>query len=85
MPFWLTLLLLSLSALLWSKGSTNRDDVIGLLEQLLASAALLLVMFLGHHLWLELAGLALALWLPRGHSGMPSMRIVAGDDLLLPF
>lgn len=86
MPLWVTLLMLCLSAVLWSKGYDNRDDVIGLLELLLASAGLLVVLFAGHHLLLELAGLALALWLPRAREGMaPLSRKPERDDLLLPF
>jgi hypothetical protein len=86
MPLWLTLLLLSLSAVLWSKGYGNRDDVIGMLELLLASAALLVVLFAGHHLLLELVGLALALWLPRAREGTaPLSHRPERDDLLLPF
>lgn len=85
MSLWLTLLLLSVSVLLWSKGSSNHDDVIGLLELLLGTAALLVVLFAGHHLLLEAGGLALALWLPRARDGMASPRRSERDDLLLPF
>jgi energy-converting hydrogenase Eha subunit E len=86
MPNWVTLLLLGLCVLLGSKGYGNRDDVIGLLELLLAAVGLLVVLFAGHHLLLELAGLAVALWLPRAREGMaPLSRKPESDDLLLPF
>ncbi len=85
MPLWLTLLLLAFSVVLWSKGSSNRDDVIGLLELLLGTAALMVCLFAGHHLLLDLAGVALALWLPKAHADMTSFRAAESDDLLLPF
>jgi hypothetical protein len=85
MPLWLTLLLLAFSVVLWSKGSTNRDDVIGLLELLLGTAALMVCLFAGHHLLLDVAGVALALWLPKAHADMASYRAAESDDLLLPF
>lgn len=85
MPVWLTLLLLAFTVVLWSKGSSNRDDVIGLLELLIGTASLLVVLFAGHHLLLNLAGLSLALWLPRAHEEMGSARMAERDDLLMPF
>lgn len=85
MPVWLTLLLLAFSVVLWSKGSSNRDDVIGLLELLLGTAALMVCLFAGHHLLLDVAGVALALWLPKAHDDMASARMAGSDDLLLPF
>lgn len=85
MPVWLTLLLLAFSVVLWSMGSSNRDDVIGLLELLLGTAAFLVCLFTGHHLLLDVAGVSLALWLPRAHADMASVRAADSDDLLLPF
>jgi len=86
MPNWVTLLLLGLCVLLGSKGYGNRDDVIGLLELLLAAVGLLVVLFAGHNLLLELAGLALALGLPRARDGLDSLSSRRErDDLLLPF
>ena len=38
MPWWTTLVLLSLGTYLWLSGRSNPDDVIGLLEQMLAIA-----------------------------------------------
>jgi hypothetical protein len=84
-PVWLTLLLLTVSAILWLSGSGNRDDVIGLLERMLSVAALMVVVLVGRGVPLELAGVLLALWLPRARTGMTSPPIPHRDDVLIPF
>ena len=43
MPIWVTLGLLAASVLLWLLGTANGDDVIGLLERLIALGALALL------------------------------------------
>ncbi len=47
MPWWTTLVLLALMTYLWFSGRRNPDDVIGLLEQMLAIGLALVVLFVG--------------------------------------
>ena len=68
MPWWLSLGLLAVAALLWTKGRRNQDDVIGLLQVMIAVAAFMVVLLGGRPILLELSVLALALWLPRAAS-----------------
>jgi hypothetical protein len=86
MPWWTTLILLSLMTYLWLSGRSNPDDVIGLLEQMLAVALALVVLFIGHNLLLETLVLLFALRLPTARRGMPVIeRPQAGKDVLMPF
>jgi hypothetical protein len=86
MPWWATLILLSLMTYLWLSGRSNPDDVIGLLEQMLAVALALVVLFVGHNLLLETLVLLYALRLPTARRGMPVIeRPQAGKDVLMPF
>jgi hypothetical protein len=86
MPWWATLILLSLMTYLWLSGRSNPDDVIGLLEQILAVALALVVLFVGHNLLLETLVLLYALRLPTARRGMPVIeRPQAGKDVLMPF
>jgi hypothetical protein len=85
MPPWLTLLLLAASVLLWLLGSANGDDVIGLLERLLALGALAVVFFVARPLALEILGVGLALWLPRAQMGQAAPPLPNRDDVLIPF
>ena len=64
MPWWMDLVLLVGGVALWIVGDNHADDAIGLLEKILATAAVLVVFLGGRWLPLELAALALALWLP---------------------
>lgn len=64
MPWWMDLILLVIGLILWLLGDNHRDDVIGLLEKILAVAAVMVVLLGGRWLLLEGAALALALWLP---------------------
>ena len=63
MPWWTTLVLLSLGTYLWLSGRSNPDDVIGLLEQMLA-IALGLVVLVSRNLLLESLVLIAAVQLP---------------------
>jgi hypothetical protein len=86
MPWWATLILLSMMTYLWLSGRSNPDDVIGLLEQILAVALALVVLFVGHNLLLETLVLLYALRLPTARRGMPVIeRPQAGKDVLMPF
>ncbi|MCP9830973.1 hypothetical protein KBZ14_06480 [Synechococcus sp. HJ21-Hayes] len=55
-------------ALLWAKGRRNQDDVIGLLQVMIAVAAFMVVLLGVRPMLLELSVLALALCLPRAAS-----------------
>ena len=65
MPGWTTLILLALMVFLWVSGRRNPDDVIGLLEQMLAIGLAMIVLFIGQNILLESIVLLLGLRLPR--------------------
>ena len=71
MPWWSTLICLVLAAQLWASSLRNLDDVIGLLEKILAATLAIVVLVVGRNIVLELVGLLVALSLPmaRTHSG----------------
>ncbi|MEB3307585.1 MAG: hypothetical protein VKK98_05480 [Cyanobacteriota bacterium] len=68
MPWWFDFVLLGGSVALWVSGCDERDEVWGLFQKLLGVMALLVVILSGRQVVLELAGLALALWLPGASS-----------------
>ena len=73
MPWWSTLVCFLLAAQLWASSYRNRDDVIGLLEKILACTLALVVLFVGHNILLELVGLVVALSLPIARRGSSSL------------
>jgi hypothetical protein len=68
MPLWLDLLFLGLAVLLWTKGGRQLDGVVMMLMRILAVAFALVVLLGGQWLLLEIAVLALVLWLPSVRS-----------------
>ena len=64
MPWGITLILAASGLWLCLLGGLKRDDVIGLLLRLIGVVFLLTASVFGRLLWLDLAGIALALWLP---------------------
>ena len=64
MPWWTSLLFLAISVMLWMSGRNNPDDVIGLLERLLAALLVLVVGLVSQNLVLESVALIAALRLP---------------------
>ena len=66
MPWWTCLMLLSSSVVLWLFGRSNSDDVIGLLEKILAITAAMVVLVFDRNIILELVFLGLAFCLPVG-------------------
>ena len=64
MPWWISLLFLAISVSLWMSGRNNPDDVIGLLERLLAGLLIVVVVFVSQNLVLESVALISALRLP---------------------
>ena len=86
MPWWTTLVLLALGTCLWLAGRANPDDVIGLLEQMLAIVLGLVVLFVGQNMVLESLVLLVAVRLPAARRNYPVMqRSKAGSDVLMPF
>ncbi|MAO87698.1 MAG: hypothetical protein CL822_01815 [Crocinitomicaceae bacterium] len=64
MPWWISLLFLAISVSLWMSGRNNPDDVIGLLERLLAGLLIFVVVLVSQNLVLESVALIAALRLP---------------------
>ena len=64
MAWWISLLLLSMAALLWKKSCDSTDDVIALLERILATTLLLVVVLVSRNVLLETAVLIAAVQLP---------------------
>ncbi|OUW46930.1 MAG: hypothetical protein CBD47_05390 [Synechococcus sp. TMED187] len=86
MPWWATLVLLVMGTYLWLSGRSNPDDVIGLLEQMLAIALGLVVLFVGQNMLLESLVLVVALRLPAARRNQPvTQRSKARKDVLIPF
>ena len=64
MAWWISFLLLSMAALLWKKSCDSTDDVIALLERILATTLMLVVVLVSRNLLLETAVLIAAVQLP---------------------
>ncbi|RNC86588.1 MAG: hypothetical protein ED554_12675 [Synechococcus sp. YX04-3] len=64
MPWWTSLLFLAISVMLWMSGRKNPDDVIGLLERLLAALLIVVVVLVSQNPLLESVALVAALRLP---------------------
>ncbi|WP_413357948.1 hypothetical protein [Prochlorococcus sp. MIT 1201] len=64
MPWWITLILLTLMIFLWVSGRRNPDDVIGLLQKMLAIGLAMVVLFIGQNILLESIVLLIGLRLP---------------------
>ena len=65
-------MLMSLGAVLFLKGRGNADDVIGLLEKLLAIVVLMVVLFVNQNLLLETLAVIAVLQLPIARRQSPS-------------
>ena len=64
MAWWISLILLSMAALLWKKSIDSMDDVIALLQRILATTLVLVVVLVSRNLLLETAVLIAAVQLP---------------------
>ena len=64
MAWWISLMLLSMAALLWKMSCDSTDDVIALLERILATTLMLVVVLVSRNLLLESLVLIAAVQLP---------------------
>ena len=64
MAWWISLMLLSMAALLWKKSFDSMDDVIALLQRILATTLVMVVVLVSRNLLLEAAVLIAAIQLP---------------------
>ena len=64
MPWWVSLILLSAATVLWVKSCDNSDDVIALLERIIAVTFVMVVLLVTRNLLLEGLALLGALRLP---------------------
>jgi hypothetical protein len=82
----LSALLLGLIVLLWQKGAANTDEVMGILERIVAVVVLIISLCVGAlHLLFGFALLALALALPRASQNQAPQRQATSNDIFLPF
>ncbi|KGG26759.1 hypothetical protein EV13_2425 [Prochlorococcus sp. MIT 0702] len=71
---------------LWVSGRRNPDDVIGLLEQMLAIGLAMVVLFIGQNILLESIVLLIGLRLPAARQNQLVInRSQASKDVLMPF
>lgn len=86
MPWWASLILMALMIILWLSGRSNPDEVIGLLERLLAIVLALVVLFVGRSLVLEGLVLIFAICLPAaGRFKLVTERTKANRDVFMTF
>ena len=64
MAWWISLILRSMAALRWKKSCDSMDDVIALLERILATTLVMVVVLVSRNLLLEAAVLVAAIQLP---------------------
>ena len=64
MPWWTSLLLIGLALNVWLSGRRNPDEVIGLLEKLLAALLVVVVLWESRNVVLEALALLVVLQLP---------------------
>jgi hypothetical protein len=79
-PWWTSFSLIGVASLLWVSGRRNPDDVIGLLEKLLAIVFGIVVVLVSRNYLLEALGLILALLLVPGDRRR-SLILPHEDDL----
>ena len=65
MSWGVSALFLTAAVLLWLIGRDKSDDVIGLLEKIIAVTAVMLVVLLNRSIVLEGVALFIAFWLPK--------------------
>ena len=71
---------------LWVSGRRNPDDVIGLLQQMLAIGLAMVVLFIGQNILLESIVLLIGLRLPAAPQNQLGInRSLASKDVLMPF
>lgn len=68
MPWGITLILATAGVGLFLVGGLNRDDVVGLLMRIIGMVFVMAASIFGRLLWLDLAGIVLALWLPSANT-----------------
>lgn len=79
-------LLLAGIVLLWQKGAANTDEVMGILERIIAVVVLVISLCVGAlHLLFGFVLLSLALALPRASQNQAPQRQATSNDIFLPF
>jgi hypothetical protein len=80
-----SLLLMGLTTLLWTLGARNSDEVIGILEKVLAVVLLVLTLCVGGlHLLIGFGLLALAFTLPKARTNQAPMPPSDRNEIFLP-
>ena len=80
-----SLLLMGLTTLLWTLGARNSDEVIGILEKVLAVVLLVVTLCVGGlHLLICFGLFALALTLPKARTNQAPLPHTDTNEIFLP-
>jgi hypothetical protein len=86
MAVFVSILLVSIAISFWNLGRRNADEVMGILEKILAVVLLVISLCAGGlHLLLGLGLLAIALKLPRARINQAPQPDASNNEIFLPF
>ena len=86
MAVFVSMLLVAIATLLWNLGRRNADEVMGVLERILAVVLLIISLCVGGlHQLICFALLAVALKLPRAHQNQAPQQVASNNEIFLPF
>ncbi len=80
------MLLVAIAALLWNLGRRNADEVMGILEKIIAVVLIVISLCVGGlHQLLGFGLLMLALKLPRAQINQAPLPAASNNEIFLPF
>ncbi|MDA0292294.1 MAG: hypothetical protein O2922_09955 [Cyanobacteria bacterium] len=86
MAIFVSMLLVAIAALLWNLGRRNADEVMGVLEKIIAVVLIVISLCVGGlHQLLGFGLLMLALKLPRARINQAPLPAASNNEIFLPF
>jgi len=86
MAIFVSMLLVAIAALLWNLGRRNADEVMGVLEKIIAVVLIVISLCVGGlHQLLGIGLLMIALKLPRARINQAPLPAASNNEIFLPF